>query len=165
MFFPFTLFHHFQQRLIVFVHQYDTAEAGLLKSPDQEVLEADGQRCFRIFAAIDFFPFLQMDIQNTLQCFLFFIIIPVKIKVKHRIRFPGFRISFFQFFNLQSPEEFLFPLPVRLHGRQQEAFSEPSGSAEKILRPCLNKVIDISCFVNIKKISSNQFFKTLDSDR
>ena len=166
MFNKFPVIHRIQQGLVIFIHKHNAFFPCLNCHFINYPFEPYSKRLLWGWDHIVLFlPTGKMILQNSFQYLFAIIIALVKVKIQHWVRLPGIRIIFLKRFNPKPFKKFLLSFPICSQRRKKQAFPEPTRAAEEIRHICVNKIIDIFCFININVMVHNDFFKALYSNR
>ena len=68
---------------------------------------------------------------------------------------------FFQFFHGKPFEQFFLALEISFDGRNEQAFSEASGTAQEIVAAGFDNAVDKFGFINIEITAGSKFFEVL----
>ena len=126
-----------KHRLVVLINQNHHLLPRLLVRPLDDIHETFFWHTVFFLIAIQFLPSLQILIQNTQQRGIIVIVAGIQIHVQYGM----YRPVFLQTFHGKSLEKFLLPLEISLQRRNHQALPEPTGTAQKIILPCLYQVI------------------------
>ena len=146
---------------VVFVDENHDRPAGFFISSFDSVLKpCIGLGVFRLHVIFRF-NFVQMLVKRHVKILPGLICLSAQIDMQDRV----FRPVMLQRLYRQTLEEFFFPLEVSLQSRDQQAFPEPSRTAQEIIFSGRDKFIYLVRLVYVHVTAVTQTFKILDSDR
>ena len=114
-----------QQRLVVFVHQYDYSLAGLFISTLDDSSKTVGKRGFVFPFPINRLPLGQLVAQNGIQALNRIIFLGIQVQMQNRVFFP----LLFQSFDSESFKQFFLSFKISFESRKKKAFPETTGTA------------------------------------
>ena len=103
---------------------------------------------------------IQIIMQNLIQTLRSIILLDVQIQMQNRISDP----VLFQLLHRQTFKQLLLTLKVSFQGRDEQALSETSRTAQEVVTSGLYHLVHPGRFINIEITVLTDFLEILDSD-